>query len=130
MVRSQPRHIVQEPLSWKNLSQKRAGGVVQGVGPEFKSQCHKNRQKKVRHPPPISKNNQSKKDWRHGSNLASIKPWVQTLVPLKGKKKNYQWLTLTIIYLSVCFWDKVLLCSSGWPWARDSPALAPQVLGS
>jgi hypothetical protein len=30
----------QDPIS-KNLSQKRAGGVAQGVGPEFKPQYHK-----------------------------------------------------------------------------------------
>jgi hypothetical protein len=37
-VRSQPRQTVHETLSWKKLSQKRSGGVTQGVGPEFKSQ--------------------------------------------------------------------------------------------
>jgi hypothetical protein len=37
-VRSQPRQIVRETSSQKNPSQKRAGGVVQGVGPEFKPQ--------------------------------------------------------------------------------------------
>jgi hypothetical protein len=35
-VRSQSRQIAREFLSLKNLSQKRAGGVAQGVGPEFK----------------------------------------------------------------------------------------------
>jgi hypothetical protein len=35
---SQPGQIVYETLSRKNPSQKRAGGVVQGVGPEFKPQ--------------------------------------------------------------------------------------------
>jgi hypothetical protein len=34
-----------ENLSQKNPSQKRAGGVVQGVGPEFKPQYHKNKVK-------------------------------------------------------------------------------------
>jgi hypothetical protein len=38
MVRSQPGKIVHEILSHKNPSQKRAGGVVQGGGPEFKPQ--------------------------------------------------------------------------------------------
>jgi hypothetical protein len=33
-----PRQIVGETLSQKNSSQKRAGGVAQGVGPEFKPQ--------------------------------------------------------------------------------------------
>jgi hypothetical protein len=38
MVQSQPRQIVHETLCKKNiyiLSEKRAGGVAQGVGPEF-----------------------------------------------------------------------------------------------
>jgi hypothetical protein len=41
-VQSQPRQIVWETLSQKkkNPSQKRAGGVAQGVGPEFNSQYH------------------------------------------------------------------------------------------
>jgi hypothetical protein len=38
VVRSHPRQIVCKTLSWKNPSQKRAGKVVQGVGPGFKSQ--------------------------------------------------------------------------------------------
>jgi hypothetical protein len=38
---SQPGQIVWANLSWKNPSQKRAGGVAQGVGPEFKFQNHK-----------------------------------------------------------------------------------------
>jgi hypothetical protein len=33
-------------LSWKNPPQKRADGVVQGVGPEFKPQYHKKKKKK------------------------------------------------------------------------------------
>jgi hypothetical protein len=41
-VRSQPRHIVCETLSQKKtLQKKRAGGVAQGVGPEFKPQYRK-----------------------------------------------------------------------------------------
>jgi hypothetical protein len=36
VVPSQPWQIVQETLSRKNPTQKRAGGVAQGVGPEFK----------------------------------------------------------------------------------------------
>jgi hypothetical protein len=35
-VPSQPRQIVCETLSQETPSQKRAGGVAQGVGPEFK----------------------------------------------------------------------------------------------
>jgi hypothetical protein len=40
-VQSQPRQIVHETLSQKNPSQKRAGGVAQGVGSEVKPQFHK-----------------------------------------------------------------------------------------
>jgi hypothetical protein len=47
MVQSKPRQIVQETLSRKNPSQKRAGGVAQGIGPEFKPQyCKKKKKKK------------------------------------------------------------------------------------
>jgi hypothetical protein len=46
VVWSQPGQIVREILSQKNLSQKRAGGVAQGVGPEFKSQYRKQTNKK------------------------------------------------------------------------------------
>jgi hypothetical protein len=46
VVRSQPGQIVLETLSQKNPSQKRTGGVAQGVGPEFKSQHHKKKKKK------------------------------------------------------------------------------------
>jgi hypothetical protein len=35
-VQSQPKQIVCETLSRKKPSYKRAGGVTQGVGPEFK----------------------------------------------------------------------------------------------
>jgi hypothetical protein len=37
-VRSQPRQTVLKTLSQKTLHKKRAGGVAQGVGPEFKLQ--------------------------------------------------------------------------------------------
>jgi hypothetical protein len=48
MVWSQPRQIVQETLSQKNPShKKRAGGVAQGVGPEFKPQDRKKKKKKL-----------------------------------------------------------------------------------
>jgi hypothetical protein len=41
-VQSQPRHIVCETLSQKNSSKETgAGGVAQGVGPEFKPQYRK-----------------------------------------------------------------------------------------
>jgi hypothetical protein len=40
-VRSQPRQIVYDSLSQKTLHKDRAGGVAQGVGPEFKPQYSK-----------------------------------------------------------------------------------------
>jgi hypothetical protein len=43
VVRSQPGQIVRETLSRRNPSPKRAGGVAQGEGPEFKSQSAKKR---------------------------------------------------------------------------------------
>jgi hypothetical protein len=48
VVWSQPRQIVCETLYWKNPSQKRAGGVAQGVSPEFKPQCHKKKKKEFK----------------------------------------------------------------------------------
>jgi hypothetical protein len=45
---SHPGQIVCETLSQKHPSQKRAGGVTQGVGPEFKPQYHKKKKKKER----------------------------------------------------------------------------------
>jgi hypothetical protein len=45
-VRSQPRQIVYKILSLKLPSQKRAGGVAQDIGPEFKPQYHKKKKKK------------------------------------------------------------------------------------
>jgi hypothetical protein len=44
---SQPRQTVHKTLSQKNPSQKRAGGVAQGVGPEFKLQYCKQQQQKT-----------------------------------------------------------------------------------
>jgi hypothetical protein len=46
MVRSQPWQIVNETLSRKNPSQKRAGGVTQGVGPEVKPHLIPQKKKK------------------------------------------------------------------------------------
>jgi hypothetical protein len=40
---SQTRQVVLKTLSRKNPSQKRAGEVAQGVGPDFKSQYYKNK---------------------------------------------------------------------------------------
>jgi hypothetical protein len=45
LVQNQPRQIVHETLSQKNPSQKRAGGVAQGIGPEFKPSTKKKNQK-------------------------------------------------------------------------------------
>jgi hypothetical protein len=47
LVRSQPGQIVLETLPGKNPSQKRAGGVAQGVGPDLKPQYHKKKKKKM-----------------------------------------------------------------------------------
>jgi hypothetical protein len=44
-VQRQPWQIVCETLSWKNPLQKRAGGVAQGVGSEFKPYYHKKKKK-------------------------------------------------------------------------------------
>jgi hypothetical protein len=44
-VQSQPRQIVRKTLSWKKQSQKKADGVAQGIGPEFKPQDHKKKEK-------------------------------------------------------------------------------------
>jgi hypothetical protein len=38
VVQSQSGHTIQKTLSQKKKSQKTAGGVAQGVGPEFKPQ--------------------------------------------------------------------------------------------
>jgi hypothetical protein len=45
-VQSQLGQIVQETLSQKNPSQKRAGGMAQSVGPKFKPQYQKKRKRK------------------------------------------------------------------------------------
>jgi hypothetical protein len=46
-VQSQPGQIVLKTLSQKTLHKNRAGGVVQGGGPEFKPQyCQKKKKKK------------------------------------------------------------------------------------
>jgi hypothetical protein len=48
-VRNEPRQLVCRTLSQKNTSQKkkRAGGVAQGIGPEFKLQYHKKIKKRL-----------------------------------------------------------------------------------
>jgi hypothetical protein len=45
-VQGQPRQIILETLAQKNPSHKWAGGVAEGVGPEFKPQYHKKKKKK------------------------------------------------------------------------------------
>jgi hypothetical protein len=45
LVQSHAKQIVYETLSQKNPSQKRASGVVQGEGPEFKPQYQKKKKK-------------------------------------------------------------------------------------
>jgi hypothetical protein len=50
-VQSQPRQIVLKILSRKNSSWKRADGVAQGVGPEFKPQYLTHTHKKKSTPP-------------------------------------------------------------------------------
>jgi hypothetical protein len=47
VLQSQPGQIVLKTLAQKNLSRKRTGGVAQGVGPEFKPQNCKKKQKKI-----------------------------------------------------------------------------------
>jgi hypothetical protein len=47
-IRSQPRQIVCETLSWKTLHKNRAGGVAQGLGPRFKPQYLKKKKKKAK----------------------------------------------------------------------------------
>jgi hypothetical protein len=49
MVQTQPWQIVRETLSRKTLHKNRAGGVVQGEGPEFKPspRTEKNNNKKM-----------------------------------------------------------------------------------
>jgi hypothetical protein len=46
--RSQTQQMVCETLSRKNPSQKRAGRVAQGVGPEFKPQYQKKKKSEAR----------------------------------------------------------------------------------
>jgi hypothetical protein len=45
IVVQSPAQANSETLSWKNSSQKRAGGVTQVVGTEFKPQYHKKKKK-------------------------------------------------------------------------------------
>jgi hypothetical protein len=50
-AQSQPGQIVCETLSLKNPSHKRAGGVAQGIGTEFKPQYHKKKKKRKKKVP-------------------------------------------------------------------------------
>jgi hypothetical protein len=47
VVQSQPGQIVQETYLKKKSSRKRAGGVAQGIDPEFKAQCCTKKKKKT-----------------------------------------------------------------------------------
>jgi hypothetical protein len=47
-VQSQSGQIVQETLSQKHLTEKKGWWMVQGLGPEFKSQYSKKKKKKKR----------------------------------------------------------------------------------
>jgi hypothetical protein len=47
VIWSQPKQIVHEILSGKYPSQKRAGGVTNSKGPEFKPQYHKKKKKEM-----------------------------------------------------------------------------------
>jgi hypothetical protein len=47
VVLNQPGKIVRETLSRRSPSQKRAGGVAQGEGPEFKPQYCKKKKKEI-----------------------------------------------------------------------------------
>jgi hypothetical protein len=90
-VRNQPRQMVHKTLSWKYPTQKRAGGVAQGVDPEFKPQYHKhkikNKQKKCLlltvvplPPPPAPWVNSSKSlcSWNRPYGLSHRTPkWTQ-----------------------------------------------------
>jgi hypothetical protein len=44
-VQNDPSQTVHETISQKNPSQKRAGGVAQGVGPKFKPQYRKKKKR-------------------------------------------------------------------------------------
>jgi hypothetical protein len=77
MVGSQPRQIVCETLSRKTLHKNRAAGVVQGEGPEFKFQYHKNKQNKTKKP---------QKDWGCGSSGRALAQQVQSQVLTTTKK--------------------------------------------
>jgi hypothetical protein len=47
VVQCQPKQIVPKTLSQKNTSQKRAGGMAQGVDSEFKPQNHTHTKKVI-----------------------------------------------------------------------------------
>jgi hypothetical protein len=47
MIRIQPRQTVLATLTQTKTITKRAGGVAQGAGPEFKLQYHKKKKKKT-----------------------------------------------------------------------------------
>jgi hypothetical protein len=85
MVQSQPRQIVCETLSQKNPSQKRAGGVAQGVGPEFKPQyCKKKKNPKTKTKKTLERNSFSRRKqeenpfWFHHLNMTGLSIFEQS----------------------------------------------------
>jgi hypothetical protein len=62
VVQRQPGQIVHEPLYGKKKSshKKRAGGMAQGIAPEFKPQYHKKKKNWIH---PIILDNLSTTDW-------------------------------------------------------------------
>jgi hypothetical protein len=76
-VRSQPGQIVCETLSQRNPTQERAGGVAQGVGPEFKPQNPKTKK------PPLPKKQQSPLV-QVGARLTYVRPQIKTKPPMRA----------------------------------------------
>jgi hypothetical protein len=56
MAQSQLGQIIRGAVSWKNPSQKKAGGVAQGESPEFKFQYRKKKKKLSGRPLPSHEN--------------------------------------------------------------------------
>jgi hypothetical protein len=77
MLQSQPEeNSFQDPVSKKNLHKKRAGGVTQVVGPEFKHQyCNNNNNNK--------KKKKKKKNCKHYK-VVTISP-ILSLIPVRNR---------------------------------------------
>jgi hypothetical protein len=93
-VQSQPRQVVPKTLSQKPLSQKWAGGVAQGVGPEFKPQYRKKKK-------------------RFTSNLFKM-PILAYQGLATSTSYNYMFFIFTCIYIvsTVCFGERIVLDKS------------------